>query len=90
MSMVCGPPNGTTLGRGIPQQSAQKLNCSRCLEGSMREIAMVEGGQAKNAGGIDQSGNRDRRPTPADDKHDQASRVKHEEGYYAEPLNLTT
>ena len=84
------PPDRPALHRGGAEQSERKLHRPRGLEGAMREVAVIEGGDGEHPDRERRHRNRDRDGATAHRKHTEASHVQQDEGDYAPDIDRVT
>ena len=88
VAMVCCPPEGVSLGRGVPQNGEEKLHGAGGAECPVREIAVIKSRDGKHADQIEAEAYSDCYGAPADEENPQATRLEGKVGRDPQPLDL--
>ena len=90
MAVMCGPPHGAPLDAACAPDGHDELKRASGLEGSVREVTVVETGDGEHAREIQENTDAQRGPAPTHtgDKGCQTRRVHQEKRHAAEELDL--
>lgn len=88
-SVMGGPPEGAALTCAAGYERSDELNESRSLEGPVRKITMVEGGNAKHSHSVGENREQDARPKYGKEKCTQCGNMDQYEWQTTKPFDGT-
>ena len=86
-SVMGGPPEGAALTCAAGYERSDELNESRSLEGPVRKITVVEGGNAKHSHSVGENREQDARPKYGKEKCTQCGNMDQYEWQTTKPFD---
>ena len=86
-SVMGGPPKGTALTCAAGYERSDELNESRSLEGPVRKITVVEGGNTKHSHSVGENREQDARPKYGKEKCTQCGNMDQYEWQTTKPFD---